>query len=233
MLSDKELFESLDLDLPELASVKSAVEDGKLEEAKRALGTYIRGREAPGWLVPAADRPTPTKKPEDFPEALKFLNREFTFDFHGAPSYTTTFGEKIDWVANPTEGEYKTHLWNESLNRHFHFARLVADTRQLADRGLGERSVAARSDSRLFIFREGHNMDVLCCGAAETGCAERDRIRSMPRYHRCLDHGSGHMEKRWERYRPVRTRSGCGDDCDARGRKGRTHCLCRTQREVA
>lgn len=125
MLSDKELFESLDMDLPELASVKSAVEDGKLDEAKRALGTYIRSRETPGWLVPAADRPTPTKKPEDFPEALKFLNREFTFGFHGAPSYTTTFGEKIDWVANPTEGEYKTHLWNESLNRHFHFARLV------------------------------------------------------------------------------------------------------------
>ena len=34
MLSDKELFESLDLELPELATVKSAVKDGNLEGAK-------------------------------------------------------------------------------------------------------------------------------------------------------------------------------------------------------
>ena len=125
MLSTKELLESLDLELPELAYVKSAVQDENLEGAKQALGTYTRSRETPGWLVPAADRPAPTKTPDDFPDALKLLDHEFTYGFHGAPSYMAKFGEEIDWVANPTEGEYKTHLWNESLNRHFHFAKLV------------------------------------------------------------------------------------------------------------
>lgn len=125
MLSTDELFASLDLTLPELAAVRSSVDAGNLQDAVKHLGAYIRGRETPAWLVPASDRPAPSKAPEDFPEAMKFLNREFTFGFHGAPSFTTTFGDKIDWVANPSEGEYKTHLWNESLNRHFHFARFV------------------------------------------------------------------------------------------------------------
>lgn len=125
MLSQEELFESLDLEIPELTGVRSAVESGNLKDATELLGSYIRARKTPEWLVPAVDRPEPTKSSEDFPEALKLLDHEFTFGFHGAPSFTTTFGEKIDWVANPSEGEYKTHLWNESLNRHFHFAKLV------------------------------------------------------------------------------------------------------------
>jgi len=125
VLSNEELFESLDLELPELSDVKSAVKSGNLEDAVKHLGSYIRGRKAPAWLVPTADRPEPTKSADDHPEALKFLDHEFTFGFHGAPSFAVQMGEKIDWVANPSEGEYKTHLWNESLNRHFHFAKLV------------------------------------------------------------------------------------------------------------
>ena len=125
MLSNEELFEVLDLDLPALTSVKAAVSEGNYEEAVRLFGTYIRGRETPAWLTPTVDRPEPTRSPEAFEETLKLIDHEFTFGFHGAPSFTTRMGETIDWVANPSEGEYKTHLWNESLNRHFHFARLV------------------------------------------------------------------------------------------------------------
>jgi hypothetical protein len=125
MLSNEELFESLDLELPELADVKAAVVDGKIEEAIKLFGTHVRGRETPAWLVRTADRPEPSKSPEDFPEVAKLIDHEFTFGFHGAPSFSTQMGEKIDWVANPSEGEYRTHLWNESLNRHFHFAKLV------------------------------------------------------------------------------------------------------------
>ena len=125
MLSDRELFESLDLDLPELAAVKKTVTEGDTEKAKQALGTHIREREALKWLTPVSERPQPGKSAGDFPEALKLLDHEFTYGFHGAPSYTAQFGETIDWTANPSEGEYKTHLWNESLNRHFHFAKLV------------------------------------------------------------------------------------------------------------
>ena len=40
------------------------------------------------------------------------------FDFTKGPGLVGTldFGPKIDWTANPTMGEAKTHLWNESLN---------------------------------------------------------------------------------------------------------------------
>ncbi|MBT4501095.1 MAG: hypothetical protein HOC74_25420, partial [Gemmatimonadetes bacterium] len=125
MLSDRELFESLDLDLPDLATVKKAVAEGDTERATQALGAHIRNREALKWLTLASERPQPSKSADDFPDALKLLDHEFTYGFHGAPSYTAQFGETIDWSANPSEGEYKTHLWNESLNRHFHFAKLV------------------------------------------------------------------------------------------------------------
>jgi hypothetical protein len=125
MLSHEELFESLDLELPELSRVKAAVATGDLEAAVKHLGQHIRGRKTPDWLVPATDRPQPTQSPEAFEEAVKLIDHEFTFGFHGAPSFTTKMEGKIDWVANPSEGEYRTHLWNESLNRHFHFAKLV------------------------------------------------------------------------------------------------------------
>ena len=46
MLSNEELFESLDLELPELADVKAAVVDGKIEEAIKLFGTRdgMRGK---------------------------------------------------------------------------------------------------------------------------------------------------------------------------------------------
>jgi hypothetical protein len=38
---------------------------------------------------------------------------------------TLDFGAKIDWTANPTKGEAWTHLWNEAINRQFHFRTLA------------------------------------------------------------------------------------------------------------
>ena len=43
------------------------------------------------------------------------------FEWFGA---AIQFEGKIDWHANPTKGPERTHLWNESLNRHFHFRDL-------------------------------------------------------------------------------------------------------------
>ena len=48
----------------------------------------------------------------------------FGYEFIGAEKANITFGEKIDWGAKPPKGEAKTHLWKESLNRHFHFSTL-------------------------------------------------------------------------------------------------------------
>ncbi len=137
-MTDPELFNALNLELPGLRAVKAAVDADDLKGARQALGRHIRERQAPRWFFDWRDRPAPARRPGDFPKAEAFLRREFTFGFHGAPDYTARFGERIDWGANPTEGEYKTHLWNESLNRHFHFARLTEAYWETGDDRFGQ-----------------------------------------------------------------------------------------------
>lgn len=56
-------------------------------------------------------------------KAEKLLKKEFNFPFSNR-DWPITFDGPIDWHANPTEGVNRTHLWNESLNRHFHFRDL-------------------------------------------------------------------------------------------------------------
>lgn len=56
--------------------------------------------------------------------AERVLRHEFDYPKGPGQKGTITFGPQIDWTANPTEGEARTHLWNESLNRHFHFRPL-------------------------------------------------------------------------------------------------------------
>jgi hypothetical protein len=56
--------------------------------------------------------------------AEKALRREFDYPKGPGQTGTITFGPQIDWTANPTEGEARTHLWNEALNRQFHFGPL-------------------------------------------------------------------------------------------------------------
>lgn len=133
-MTDAEFFFAvLDLDHNGLVHVKAAVAAGDIPAAKAALATHIRERTAPQWLFDYRDRPTPTHKAEDFAKALAVERHEFTFGFHGAPDFTTQFGEAVDWGANPTQGAYKTHLWNECLNRHFHFDDLSTAYWQTGD----------------------------------------------------------------------------------------------------
>jgi len=124
-MTDAELFDVLDLDRPELQVVKTAVASNDLTAAKRELARHIRERKTPRWYFSWHENAVPTQKPEDFPKAQALLRHEFTFGFGGAPDFSITLGDQIDWSANASEGEYKTHLWNESLNRHFHFSDLV------------------------------------------------------------------------------------------------------------
>jgi len=123
-MQSSEFFQLLDLERPGLSAVEAAAGAADWAAATRALAEYLRERESPRWFFSWRDRPSPTKVAEDFPKAQTLLRREFTYGFHGAPDYSVTFPDRIDWGANPTEGEYKTHLWNESLNRHFHFSVL-------------------------------------------------------------------------------------------------------------
>ena len=127
LMTDAELFENLNLDLPALADVKRAVAARDFAAAKKALAANFRSRKSPVWTVDwrQPEFLTSKRKLTADPRVEKVMQHKF--DFTKGPKLVGTldFGPKIDWTANPTEGEAKTHLWNESLNRHFHFRQLA------------------------------------------------------------------------------------------------------------
>ncbi len=126
-MTDADLFAALDLGLPALTAVRQAVDAGDLAAAKSALAAHLRNRTTPRWL---ADWRQPAfrdakAKPRDVAAAEKVLQHKFDYPTGPSQLGTWDFGAKIDWTANPTEGEARTHLWNEALNRHFHFRTLA------------------------------------------------------------------------------------------------------------
>jgi len=122
-MTDAELFANLDLNQPELAAVKQADASRNIPGARAALAAHLRNRRAPMWIL---ENQPPKPTPRDVPAAEKILRHQFDYTKGPNKAGTLDFGPKIDWTANPTEGEARTHLWNESLNRHFHF-RTLAD----------------------------------------------------------------------------------------------------------
>lgn len=48
------------------------------------------------------------------------LAKKFSWNY-GNRDWSVQFEDKVDWAINPTTGPDKTHLWNESLNRHRFF----------------------------------------------------------------------------------------------------------------
>ncbi|MBM3890305.1 MAG: hypothetical protein FJ388_14415, partial [Verrucomicrobia bacterium] len=129
-MTDAELFENLDLDLPALTAVKEAVVAKNPTAAKTALAAHLRSRTMPRWTMDWRQPAFRDKKNKPSRRTLEAAQKalEHKFDYTKGPGAkgTLDFGAKIDWAANPTEGEARTHLWNESINRHFHF-RALAD----------------------------------------------------------------------------------------------------------
>jgi len=68
-------------------------------------------------LLLDSDPPTRSDRVEGY------LRKRFSRKY-GNRDWAMEFRDEIDWGANPTEGEGETHLWNEALNRHFHFGDL-------------------------------------------------------------------------------------------------------------
>jgi len=128
-MTDAELFENLDLDAAPLAAVKQAVAAGNLAAAKAALAAHFRNRSSPRWSVdwrePAFRTVHAKPNVHRYAAAEKVLQHKFDFPKGPQSKGTLDFGAKIDWTANPTEGEARTHLWNEVINRHFHFRTLA------------------------------------------------------------------------------------------------------------
>ncbi|MDP6116447.1 MAG: alginate lyase family protein [Planctomycetota bacterium] len=129
-ITDQELFSALDLDRPGLNEVRAAVAESDFAAAKEALARHIHERKEPRWFFDWRDRPILTEStpapPEERPheEADDLCQHIFGYEFVGTAKTSIQFGEKIDWGANPTKGEAKTLLWNEALNRHYHFEPL-------------------------------------------------------------------------------------------------------------
>ncbi|MEA3401783.1 MAG: alginate lyase family protein [Armatimonadota bacterium] len=121
-MTDEELFEALDLQRPELAAVREAVEAGDVEAAKAAWAGHLRARESPRWFQDWRERPEPVP-PEQANTGVADLALENTFRWQGEEFF---LGEDIDWSQNQmTEGESATVEWNARLNRHPMFTALA------------------------------------------------------------------------------------------------------------
>ena len=111
-LTDRRFFtECLDPSVPELAPLADLAEKGEYAEAKRRFAAYLRRTLRPDvYLRGEKERLQP--RAEQIAEACR-LAMEHTFVSCRVPH---TFGETIDWTANPTYNNYCEWPWQ--LNRH-------------------------------------------------------------------------------------------------------------------
>ncbi len=138
-MTDKELFDALDLERPELAAVKQALDAGDFEAAKSAWAHYLRERPMPRWFEMWYERPQPVA-PEraNLGAAERALAHIFRFQ-----SREFELGPDIDWSSNQmTEGESATVEWNASLNRHGLFTALATAWWRTGDRKWTDELVA-------------------------------------------------------------------------------------------
>lgn len=155
-MTDEEFWTALDLDRPDLATVKDALRRGDAAAASLALADHLRRRERPRWLTDfrTKPKPNPSYKTE---AADKILAHEFTF-------IRTRYKPvgRIDWSFNAmTEGESATVEWNAHFNRHFHFDAL-ADAYWGAGRDQYAREVAEQmtawiEDCPVLLWRSGNS----------------------------------------------------------------------------
>ncbi len=111
-LTDDRFFtECLDSSVPELGELAGLAEEGRLDEAKRRFAAYVRKTLRPDrYLRGEKERLTP--QAERIAEACRRAMAH-TFVSCRVPH---TFGETIDWTANPTYNNYCEWPWQ--LNRH-------------------------------------------------------------------------------------------------------------------
>ncbi len=111
-LSDFRFFtECLDSTVPALRTLGDLAENGRLDEAKRRFAAYVRDTLHPdSYLRGEKERLAP--RAEEIAEACR-MAMQHTFVSCRVPY---TFGETIDWCANPTYNHYCEWPWQ--LNRH-------------------------------------------------------------------------------------------------------------------
>lgn len=121
LLSDKELFQVLNLDYPGLEAVKGCVERGDIKNAKRELVVYYKNRTSPKWYFSCRDF-APTKgftiKQHIKEYADRHVNNELLA--HGT---WHQYGETIDWTEDHSYDHYDEWVWQ--LNIHYCWVNLA------------------------------------------------------------------------------------------------------------
>lgn len=112
-LTDAEFFAALNLELPELADVKVAVESKDWPAAKHAFAEHIKSRATPKWYFDWRDKPAPDKRPKkpDTSRADRYARNELV-----SVGVWHEFGSDIDWSINPMPNGYREWTWQ--LSRH-------------------------------------------------------------------------------------------------------------------
>src|ERR1043166_3719479 len=117
------LIDALDLDRPDLAAVKDAVNKNDLPEPRRAFAQHLRQRATPKWYFDPSHPPNDLSDAErqTADAAMKHLLTSITHPYQ--------FGQKIDWSFNPTTQPNSdiavNHEWTWQLNRHPFWASLA------------------------------------------------------------------------------------------------------------
>jgi hypothetical protein len=114
-VTETEFFAALDLERPELAMVKAAVQRKDSGAARHALSEHLRHRQKPGWeFNPLAIKDDPKYHSGTADRALTHKFSSIGIEWQ--------FGEKIDWAFNPTtqpDSRWpRNHEWTWQLSRH-------------------------------------------------------------------------------------------------------------------
>lgn len=121
---EHEFFSLINLELPAMADVRTAVEAEDWDAAKSAWAKHLRERKTPRWVWSHRDRARIKKALDEqfdglanqVPRAEKVLRREF-----GWLGVNRTLTHDIDWY-KPVEYE---HEWGNVLNRHGYWRTLA------------------------------------------------------------------------------------------------------------
>lgn len=121
-LTDAQFFGALDLERPELATVKAAAAAGDLAGARHAFAEHIRQRPGSRWFSDWAEGPVHANRQWVEPRAEELLDDQFRM---GKEVYRPE--ARIDWSYNPriySDGPLKTAEYNALLNRFWHLGVL-------------------------------------------------------------------------------------------------------------
>lgn len=136
LLSDADFFEQgLDLALPALSAVRTAVERRDFKAARRAFGAFLREQPVPSAFFDIPYEPPENMVTFDGETEAQACERimQHTLISVGVPCAYGA-GQTVDWEANPTHNGYLE--WPFQLNRHHELKMLAHQYRATGNEAL-------------------------------------------------------------------------------------------------